>query len=167
MVGKKIMDLIEHYEEQINIYRDMYAVVEAQYQLCAEADFAVGDSLKRLNLLLSRRQRQMDLIEGNQAEVGVIKESLQRELGLEEVNVETLTRVFPSPETAQLQSVVQRIESLLKDISTLDTETQKLLKVKLNLVKQEMGKIQTGKKATRAYNPAGRQREGYFIDGSK
>ncbi|MDO9536604.1 MAG: hypothetical protein Q7J85_15055 [Bacillota bacterium] len=167
MAGEKILDLIDHYEQQILIYRDMYAVVEAQQQLCAEADFGVGDNLNKLNLLLSKRQKQMDLIEGNQAEVGVIKESLQRELCLEEINVETLTRVSPSPETAQLQAVVQRIESLLKDISTLDTKTQKLLKVKLNLVKQEMGKVQTAKKVTRAYNPAKRQKEGIFIDGSK
>jgi hypothetical protein len=167
MIEEKAGQLIEYYAQQIVLYEEMLAIVKEQHLLCEEADFAKEEDLNKLNQLLFKRQKKMDLIEENQEKVQAIKKSLQDELDLEELNIKILCRYFPSPQTSRLMGKIEEIEALLKEIAELDQKTQKLLLVKLNLVQQETGKVQKSKKINRAYNPVKRQREGFFIDHNK
>lgn len=164
MIVEKAEQLIDYYARQIPLYEEMLAIVKEQHALCEEADFAVEEDLNRLNQLLSKRQKKMDLVEENQAKVQALKKSLQDELELEELNIKILCRYLPSPQASRLREKIGEIEALLKEIAVLDRQTQNFLRAKLNLVRQELGKVQKRKKVNQAYHPVNRQREGFFID---
>jgi len=166
MIKDKVLQLIDQYEQQIVQYREMLSIVKEQHALCEAADFAGEEDLNRLNKLLLKRQTKMDLVEERQEQVQAIKESLRDEFNLE-VSIEILSKHFPSPLTSRLLEKIGEIEALLKEIAALDRKTQKLLLGKLNLVRQELGKVQKRKKINKAYHPAIRQREGFFIDHNK
>jgi hypothetical protein len=163
----KVSSLIRQYERQAAIYREMLDVVREQQWLCAEADFGEEENLEKFNRLLLKRQKLMDLIEENQSEVLVLKESLRLSLGLEEINGDALAGHTPFNGICKLLEAEREIISLLQQISALDARTQELFQSGLDRLKREIGKIQINKKANRAYNPAAQQREGYFIDRSE
>lgn len=167
MIAEKTEQLIDYYARQIPLYEEMLAIVKEQHALCEEADFVVEEDLNRLNQLLSKRQKKMDLVEENQEKVQAIKKSLQEELDLEELNIKILSQFLPSPQASRLLEKIGEIEALLKEIAELDRKTQKHLLVKLNLVRQELGKVQKRKKINQTYHPVKRQREGFFIDHNK
>lgn len=164
---EKVTSLICHYERQVAIYREMLDVAREQQRLCIEANLAEEENLEKINLLLSKRQKQMDLIEENQSEVLVIKESLKISLGLEEISGEVLAGYISFSEIGKLLEAERKIINLLQQISTLDSKTQKLFQSGLDRLRRKIEKVQASKRANRAYNPAGQQREGFFIDRSK
>lgn len=163
----KVLRLIHQYERQVTVYREMLDIAREQQQLCVGADFAEEDNLEKLNQLLLKRQKMMNLIEEDQSEVQVIKESLRLALGVEKVSREVLAGYISSNNICKLLEAEGEIISLLQQISALDSRTQELFESGLDKLKQGIEKIQMSKKANRAYNPARQQREGFFIDRSE
>ncbi|MGI6318090.1 MAG: flagellar export chaperone FlgN [Dethiobacteria bacterium] len=164
---EKVSSLISQYESQIAIYREMLTVAREQQQLCTEADFTGEENLEKFNRLLLKRQKLMDLIEENQSEVLELKKSLRLSLGLEEISGDALAGQVSFNEIRKLLEAEREIIFLLQKISALDSRTQELFQSGLDRLKQGIEKIQRNKKANRAYNPAGRQREGFFLDRSE
>jgi ABC-type Fe3+/spermidine/putrescine transport system ATPase subunit len=130
-------------------------------------DLTREEDLNQLNQLLFKRQKKMDLVEANQEKAQAIKKNLQVQLDRKELNIKALSRHFPSPQTYRLLEKIKEIEALLKEIAELDQKTQKLFLVKLNLARQELGKVKKRKKINKLYNPDDLQREGFFIDYNK
>ncbi len=164
MVKELIVKLTEEYEEQIKLYQSMQGAAEEQMILCTEADFNEEGNVKELTRLLFTKQEQMEKVEESQSKASKVKESLQEELGVSEINGPTLASLCPYSETEKLQMVLKDLNSLLTKITALDTTSQKALQNKLGRVKNELQKIHRGKQAKKAYTPAKKQSEGFFFD---
>lgn len=164
MTQKLVGQLTKEYKYQLNLYQAMMEVARKQVKLCTEADFSEEENIENLNHLLLKRQEQMLKIEKSQSSANTVKEILQRELGINEVNGQTLASLCPYPETENLQKVLKCLNSLLADITHLDTRSQQALQNKLGLVKNELQKIQRSKQAKKAYKPVKKQLEGFFFD---
>ncbi|UNC91737.1 flagellar export chaperone FlgN [Candidatus Contubernalis alkaliaceticus] len=164
MVQELIVKLTEEYEKQIKLYQSMQEAAKVQMILCTEADFKEEGNIKKLTRLLFKKQEQMEKIEESQSKTNTIKDSLQKELGVSEINGPTLASLYPHPETEKLQKILARLNSLLTKITALDTTSQKALQDKLCLVKDDLQKIQKGKQAKKAYKPVKKQPEGFFFD---
>ena len=150
----KVSSLIRQYERQAAIYREMLDVAQEQQRLCAEADFAEEENLEKINQLLSRRQKLMDLIEENQSEVLVIKESLRLSLGLEEINGNALAGHTSFNEICKLLEAEREIISLCSKYPPSMPGHRSFFSPAWISLKQGIEKIQRSKKANRAYNPA-------------
>jgi len=167
MLEEEMEKLLQQFQKQLLLYRGMHAAVEVLEGLCRKADFAREEELEELNRLLLKRREQMDLIEESQEEAGKIKRRLAEKLGLPEINSADLSRLFPSPQASRLLEALEQIGLLLDEIARLDSRAQASLKAKLNLVGGEIEKLQRGKKLHKAYKPAGKQKEGFFVDRNK
>ncbi len=164
MISEKISQLTAAYEQQINFYKQMYVLAVSQEKLCTSDDFPAESSLDELNSLLGLRQGLMQQIDEKQKKVHSARESLEKNLGVKNISGATLAAHCPFPETEQLQAVLRQIEPVLRKIASLDLTSQQALQSKLGSVKKGMKKIQQGKQTTKAYHPAPKQTEGFFID---
>ncbi|MCR3920903.1 MAG: hypothetical protein NUK65_00055 [Firmicutes bacterium] len=142
----------------------MQEIVLQQVTLCTEADFSNEENCNNLNILLSKRQNQMQQIEESQQKANVIKEALKQEVGLQDITGEPHSKQGSLPETEQLQKVIKDLTIRLSDIAVLDTKGQHALQDKLGPIKGELKKIQQGKQGQKAYLPTINQAEGFFFD---
>ncbi|MGI6307406.1 MAG: hypothetical protein ACOX1X_02145 [Dethiobacteria bacterium] len=166
---EKILLLAQLYARQEPIYQEMLTVTRDLRDLCVENSFEAEGDREKLARLLLRRGELMEQAAAKQKEAAALEESLREALALGpvKVNAAALAERYSSPAVEHFSGVLRRLELLIKEIVALDTVTRQALRRSLQDTAREMGRIQTGKKASRAYHAQGFQPEGFFVDFSK
>ncbi len=167
MLDENLDRLVQQYLCQLQEYKSMHDIAQKKNLHCQKSSFQTEKDLEELNLLLAERHRAMERIEESQGEIEQIKKDLEK-AGLEEITLGALSARGASPKKMEkLEELIGELQSLLKEITLLDNKSQELLEEKLGGIKSKMEGVKVGRKASQAYNNAGTQMEGFFIDRRK
>ncbi len=163
-----VQRLVQEYDEQFELYINMRDTARELQLLCQEGDFRDIADINFLNSFLEVRQLQMHGIEESQNTTAQLFDLIKINLGLKEVTGGNLAELYPSRETCRLKELINTLEPLLKEIVSLDGESQKHLNEKLGSLKEAALSLRKGRSASQLYKkPEGGQQEGIFIDEKK
>jgi len=163
----KILQLTQLYAQLELIYLEMLTLTQGLQDLCAASSFLTEIDRGKLAELLSSREKLMEQAAAKQKEAGTLELSLRESLQPVEESILLPTKEDSRPVQDRLSSATRRLELLVKEIIALDMVTGQALKRSLQQAAREIGKIQTGKKANKAYQDQDFQSEGFFIDFNK
>lgn len=159
-----LVQLKENFEKQFAFYCEMLAVTRELCNCCAKTAFEQEGTLEKLNELLQKRQEQVEEIKKLQKQGSSLQETMQVDLGLENLDLNTLCRLLPPQEADSLRKAHRQREKLLKEIAALDSECRRALENGRDKLKRSIRSVRKGKQASRAYKPLVKQVEGVFVD---
>ena len=165
----KVLQLTQLYVKLELIYLEMLTLTQGLQDLCVNNSFMAEGDREKLAELLFRREELMEQATAQQKEAGALEKSLRESLNAMKGSTSSPPKHgFQSAMAIdQFSEVPRRLELLAKEIIALDTVTGQALRRSLQHAAREMEKIQTGKKANKAYKGQDYQSEGFFIDFSK
>ncbi len=163
----KVLQLTQLYAQLELIYLEMLTLTQGLRDLCVDNSFMAEGDREKLAELLFRREELMEQAAAWQREAGTLEESLRESLNTVKVNTISPPEHGSQSAKDQFSEAPRRLELLVKEIIALDTVTGQALRRSLQHTAREMERIQTGKKADKAYKGQDYQSEGFFIDFSK
>lgn len=129
---------------QLQLFQEIYHVTLSLAALCADE---MPDQYQLDDLLVKRQQ--------------LIDKSTE----VQQLPVETCDEV--EIDTLHVQAIQLEIYSVLEKSATLDKTVRTDLQRKRDIVKNELSRLQSGKKAGAAYANTAPQSEGFFLDSRK
>lgn len=170
---KKFMQLTGLYARLEPVYREMLTVSRELRDLCAGGSLAAASEQKKLACLLAQREELLGQAAARQQEAAalaaVLKEDLRKKLspGPSKINTAAWAGSVSAAALRRRTELLRRLELLIREIVSLDATTREVLEGSLQDLARKMRKLQTEKKASKAYCEQGFQTEGFFVDSSK
>jgi|GEM_PF-4290958 len=168
MLEETIAQLLRHYGEELAHYREIHALAAMQQQLCARGELSKAAGRRKFDGLLSRRRQEIALIADKVQGREKIEVSLAQHLGLTSPHAAflaaSLHAAAPCAPALRLTALLQQLTALLQQISALDRQSAQHLRAAREQLELEMERLRGWKRAKGAYRPAGRQKEGYFVE---
>lgn len=161
MAASKLAELVAIYQQQLAGYHAMLTLAEEQKNCVRESNYLV------LLEILERRDRIAAELAASSAQVRLLCQMISEDLGLDEVNLTSLSGKLSEQVLTPLTVVLADITEIIEKIRATDQESEAQLKQVLDLLRGQMGEVQRGQAAMRAYGQAPMVRDARFIDKQK
>lgn len=161
MVITKLDRLIDVYADEVAGFRHMLALAQEQADCIAAGNYTV------LVEILERRESlaaEIDVL-SNQAQA--LAEAIAEDLGLPELNLTGLRQRLPEAAVAPLADVLAAMHELAEEILQLDAKSAAEMQEAMQGLRGEMGDVQKGQTAMKAYKNAPQANDARFIDKQK
>lgn len=145
-----ILDRVFHamnnsYKQQEELYLNMLELINKQ------KEFILEEKFDELSEVIEQRQELIDELEVINQAIQPVKKEVCSVLGIEEFSTVKIMLQVQTEGVKLLHHTLNQLGNILIKIREQDVENEKLLSEKIQQVKGQLNKIQSGKQAVKAY----------------